>query len=196
MTLIIDNYDSFTYNLYQYLCELGEKCKVVRNDKFDVDQVLKRPPERILISPGPGKPENAGFCVELIQKSQGKVPILGICLGHQAIAQAFGGNVIRAKQLMHGKLSEVYHQKKGVFRGLATPMTATRYHSLVVERKSLPSCLEVTAVTEGLRSKSGLIMGLRHKKFPIEGVQFHPESFSTENGHHLLKEFLKRRTKK
>ncbi len=185
MILLLDNYDSFTYNLAQYLGELGCEVEVHRNDKISVEQIVKRNPERIVISPGPCTPHEAGISVELIEKLSGKFPILGVCLGHQAIGAAFGGKVIRAPKLFHGKTSEIQHDGKGVFRELANPFTATRYHSLIVERKSLPAELEITAET-----KDGIIMGLRHREYKVEGVQFHPESILTESGKQLLRNFL------
>ncbi len=185
MILLLDNYDSFTYNLAQYLGELGCEVEVHRNDKISVEQIVKRKPERIVISPGPCTPHEAGISVELIEKLSGKFPILGVCLGHQAIGAAFGGKVIRAPKLFHGKTSEIQHDGKGVFRELPNPFTATRYHSLIVERKSLPAELEITAET-----KDGIIMGLRHREYKVEGVQFHPESILTESGKQLLRNFL------
>ena len=187
MLLLIDNYDSFTYNLAQYLGELGADVRVVRNDAISVDEVGRLAPERIVISPGPCTPNEAGVSLDVIRTYAGKIPLLGVCLGHQAIGQAFGGNVVHAKQLMHGKTSQVVHTNAGVFRGLPTPFTATRYHSLAVEREMLPDCLEVTAWTE-----DGEIMGLRHKSMDIEGVQFHPEAILTEHGHAMLKNFIDR----
>ncbi len=185
MLLMIDNYDSFTYNLVQYFGELGESVVVRRNDEIDLAGVERLAPERIVISPGPCTPNEAGISVPLIKAYAGRVPILGVCLGHQAIGQAFGGRIMHAKQLMHGKTSPIFHANVGVFRGLPSPFTATRYHSLVIERESLPDCLEITAWTE-----DGEIMGVRHKTFPVEGVQFHPESILTEHGHDLLRNFL------
>ncbi|HSD53050.1 MAG TPA: aminodeoxychorismate/anthranilate synthase component II [Burkholderiales bacterium] len=185
MVLMIDNYDSFTYNLVQYLGELGVEVVVVRNDEVAVDEVERMRPEKIVISPGPCSPNEAGISLETIRRLGGKVPILGVCLGHQAIGQAFGGNVLHAKTLMHGKTSPIHHTGAGVFRGLPSPFTATRYHSLAVERAGLPDCLEVTAWTE-----DGEIMGLRHRTLPVEGVQFHPESILTEHGHAMLRNFL------
>jgi anthranilate synthase/aminodeoxychorismate synthase-like glutamine amidotransferase len=185
MILIIDNYDSFTYNLYQALEELGARCKVVRNDAVDCADIRRMRPEAIVISPGPGTPDSAGVSLEVIRGLSRKFPILGVCLGHQAIGQAFGGRVIRAGKLMHGKVSSIRHDNLGVYRGLENPFTGTRYHSLVVERATLPSCLTVTAETEG-----GVIMGLRHKTLKVEGVQFHPESVMTRDGKALLKNFL------
>jgi anthranilate synthase component 2 len=185
MVLMIDNYDSFTYNLVQYLGELGIEVTVVRNDEVSVDEVERLRPEKIVISPGPCSPNEAGISLETIRCLGGKIPILGVCLGHQAIGQAFGGKVLHAKTLMHGKTSPIHHAGAGVFRGLPSPFTATRYHSLAVERAGLPDCLEVTAWTE-----DGEIMGLRHRTLAVEGVQFHPESILTEHGHALLRNFL------
>ena len=187
MILMIDNYDSFTYNLVQYFGELGADMRVVLNDEMSVAAIAALKPERIVISPGPCSPNEAGVSLEVIRSFAGKVPILGVCLGHQAIGQAFGGKVVHAKELMHGKTSPVSHLDRGVFAGLPTPFTATRYHSLAVERESLPAELEVTAWTD-----DGEIMGLRHTGFDIEGVQFHPESILTEHGHRMLKNFLQR----
>jgi anthranilate synthase component 2 len=185
MLLMIDNYDSFTYNLVQYLGELGEDVRVYRNDEITVDEAEALKPQRIVVSPGPCTPNEAGVSVSLIQAFAGRVPILGVCLGHQSIGQAFGGKIVHAKTLMHGKTSPIRHETQGVFRGLPNPLTATRYHSLVIERTSLPDCLEVTAQTE-----DGEVMGVRHKTLPVEGVQFHPESILSESGHALLKNFL------
>ncbi len=185
MILLLDNYDSFTYNLAQYLGELGCQLEVHRNDKISVDEIARRKPEAIVISPGPCTPQEAGVSVELIEKLAGKFPILGVCLGHQAVGAAFGGKIVRAPKLFHGKTSEVRHDGKGVFRDLANPFVATRYHSLIVERKSLPRELTITAETQ-----DGIIMGLRHKRYKIEGVQFHPESVLTDSGKQLLKNFL------
>jgi anthranilate synthase component 2 len=185
MLLMIDNYDSFTYNLVQYFGELGEEVVVYRNDQITLEEVARLAPRRIVISPGPCSPKEAGISVPLIQTYAGKFPILGVCLGHQSIGYAFGGEVVHAKELMHGKVSEVHHHNIGVFRGLPNPFRATRYHSLAVRRETLPEVLEVTAWTE-----DGEIMGMRHKTLPIEGVQFHPESILTEHGHQLLKNFL------
>jgi anthranilate synthase/aminodeoxychorismate synthase-like glutamine amidotransferase len=185
MILLLDNYDSFTYNLAQYLGELGCQVEVHRNDRITVEQIARRKPERIVISPGPCTPQEAGISVELIQKLAGKFPILGVCLGHQAIGAAYGGNVIRAPKLFHGKTSEIRHEGTGIFRDLPNPFTATRYHSLIVERKSLPRELEVTAETH-----DGIIMGLRHRHHKLAGVQFHPESVLTESGKQLLQNFL------
>ena len=185
MILLLDNYDSFTYNLAQYLGELGCAVEVHRNDKISVEEIQRRKPEKIVISPGPCTPQEAGICVELVQRLAGKIPILGVCLGHQAIGAAFGGKIIRAPKLFHGKTSEIHHDHKSVFRKLPDPFTATRYHSLIVERKSLPRELHVTAETD-----DGIIMGFRHKKLPVEGVQFHPESVLTKSGKQLLQNFL------
>ena len=185
MLLMIDNYDSFTYNLVQYLGELGEDVQTWRNDEITLDEVAQLAPERIVISPGPCTPNEAGISVPLLGRFAGKIPILGVCLGHQAIGAAFGGRVVRAKQVMHGKTSPVEHTGAGVFRGLPNPYTVTRYHSLAIERESLPACLEVTAWTA-----DGEIMGVRHRELAVEGVQFHPESILTEHGHALLKNFL------
>jgi anthranilate synthase/aminodeoxychorismate synthase-like glutamine amidotransferase len=185
MILVIDNYDSFTYNLVQYLGELGEELQVHRNDKIEVAEIEALKPSRIVISPGPGTPDQAGISLDVVKFFSGKVPILGVCLGHQAIGQAFGGKVVRAPYLMHGKTSEVCHDNRTIFKGLPYRFPATRYHSLIVERKSLPKCLEVSATTT-----DGLIMGLRHKEYPVEGVQFHPESIMTHEGKQLLANFL------
>ena len=187
MLLMIDNYDSFTYNIVQYLGELGADVKVVRNDEVTVDQVEAMQPDRIVISPGPCSPNEAGISLGVIERLGRRVPILGVCLGHQAIGQAYGGKVVHAKALMHGKTSPVRHSGRGVFRGLPSPLTATRYHSLAVERESLPGALEVTAWTD-----DGEIMGFVHREFPVEGVQFHPESILTEHGHAMLASFLRR----
>ena len=183
--LLVDNYDSFTYNLYQYLGELGADTTVVRNDEITVAEALGRRPDRIVISPGPGTPDQAGISLELIRGAAGQVPLLGVCLGHQALGQAFGGRVVRARVLMHGKTSEIDHDGRTLFRGLPKPFTATRYHSLVVAADSVPDCLEVSAWTE-----DGTVMGLRHREVAIEGVQFHPESILTRVGHDLLRNFL------
>lgn len=186
MILIIDNYDSFTYNLVQYLGELGEDLKVVRNDKVTLGRIKRLRPKRIVISPGPGFPKDAGISSDVIREFAGKIPILGVCLGHQCIGEVFGGHIIKASKPMHGKISKIYHNGKDIFKGIPNPFEATRYHSLIVERKTLPSCLEITAQT---RKKE--IMGLSHKKYPIYGVQFHPESILTDNGKKLLANFLK-----
>jgi anthranilate synthase/aminodeoxychorismate synthase-like glutamine amidotransferase len=186
MLLVIDNYDSFTYNLVQYLAELGQQVRVVRNDKVSVEDIERISPEYIIISPGPCTPNEAGISLDVVRRLAGKIPILGVCLGHQAIGQAFGGKVIRAKEVVHGRTSRVFHDDKGLFAGLPNPFEATRYHSLVVERSSLPDCLEITAKTW-----DDEIMGLRHKSMPVEGVQFHPESFLTKVGKDLLRNFLR-----
>ncbi len=191
MILMIDNYDSFTYNVVQYLGELHAEVKVVRNDEITLDQIAALAPEKIVISPGPCTPNEAGISVALVTEFAGKIPMLGICLGHQSIGQAFGAKVVRARQVMHGKTSPVYHNNCGVFRGLANPFEATRYHSLILERESLPDCFEVTAWTQNENGGVDEIMGVRHREFAIEGVQFHPESILTEHGHDLLENFLK-----
>ena len=188
MLLMIDNYDSFTYNLVQYFGELGEDVRVFRNDEITVKEIASLKPDRLVVSPGPCSPAEAGISVAAIRAFAGKIPLLGVCLGHQSIGAAFGGKIMHAKQLMHGKTSPVHHAAAGVFRGLPDPFTATRYHSLAIERASLPACLEVTAWTD-----DGEIMGVRHKDFQVEGVQFHPESIRTEHGHRLLKNFLQGR---
>jgi len=190
MILMIDNYDSFTYNVVQYLAELGADIKVVRNDELSVEQVRSLNPEKIVVSPGPCSPNEAGISVPLIREMAGVVPILGICLGHQSIGQAFGGDVIRARNVMHGKLSNMYHEGQGIFRGLSTPFEATRYHSLVVDKNTLPDCLEVTAWTQTPDGQLDEIMGIRHREYSIEGVQFHPESILSQHGHDLLRNFL------
>lgn len=190
MLLMIDNYDSFTYNVVQYLGELGADVKVVRNDEMTLEQLIALNPERIVISPGPCTPNEAGVSLEVIKHFAGKLPILGVCLGHQSIGQAFGGEVVRARQAMHGKTSPVFHRDLGVFAGLNHPLTVTRYHSLVVRKESLPECLEMTAWTQLEDGSPDEIMGLRHKTFNIEGVQFHPESIMTEQGHELFSRFL------
>ena len=185
MLILIDNYDSFTYNLVHFLGELGANCEVYRNDKIRAEDVLKKKPKAIVLSPGPCTPNEAGICLELIEKAGGKVPLLGVCLGHQAIGQVYGGKVIRAPEPLHGKLSTIRHTDKGVFKGLPAKFEVTRYHSLIVERKSLPAELEVTAETS-----DRIIMGLQHKTHPVHGVQFHPESIASEHGHALLANFL------
>jgi para-aminobenzoate synthetase component II len=185
--LLLDNYDSFTYNLFQYLGELGAEVFVVRNDQISVDEVLDLPLDHIVISPGPGNPDQAGISLELIRRSKGRVPLLGVCLGHQALGQALGGQVVRARSLMHGKTSAIHHDGRTVFHELPNPFTATRYHSLVVARETVPACLEVSAWTE-----DGVVMGLRHRELPLEGVQFHPESIMTAAGKDLLRNFLER----
>jgi anthranilate synthase/aminodeoxychorismate synthase-like glutamine amidotransferase len=186
MILLIDNYDSFTYNLYQYLGELGADVRVVRNDEMGAGEALALGPQAVVISPGPGNPDQAGISLEMIRSCAGRVPLLGVCLGHQALGQAFGGNVVRAPRLMHGKTSEIHHDGRSVFAGLPVPFTATRYHSLVVARESVPECLEVSAWTD-----DGIVMGLRHRQHALEGVQFHPESILTTWGKDLLRNFLK-----
>ncbi len=190
MVLMIDNYDSFTWNVVQYLGELQADVKVIRNDELTVDEIIALRPERIVISPGPCTPTEAGVSLEVIARLAGKLPILGVCLGHQSIGQAMGGKVVRARQVMHGKVSPVYHAGKGVFAGLPSPFNATRYHSLVIEKDSLPACLEITAWTQHDDGSVDEIMGVRHKQFLLEGVQFHPESILSEHGHALLKNFL------
>jgi anthranilate synthase component 2 len=191
MLLMLDNYDSFTYNLVQYLAELGEDVQVYRNDEITIDAIKAMQPARIVISPGPCTPNEAGISLSLIHEFAGKIPLLGVCLGHQSIGQAFGGKIIKAKTLMHGKTSPIHHKNIGVFQGLTNPYTATRYHSLVIEKDTLPDCLEITAWTEDENGSFGEIMGVRHKTLPVEGVQFHPESILTEHGHDLLNNFLK-----
>ncbi|KQX57765.1 MULTISPECIES: aminodeoxychorismate/anthranilate synthase component II [unclassified Paenibacillus] len=190
MILVIDNYDSFTYNLVQYLGEIGEEVVVRRNDEVDLAGVEALAPDHILISPGPCTPNEAGISLSLIDHFKGKIPIFGVCLGHQSIGQAFGGDVIRAERLMHGKTSEIFHDGKTLFEGLPSPFIATRYHSLIVKTETLPDCLEVSA-----RTAEGEIMALRHKEYPIEGVQFHPESIITQHGHQILRNFLRRTAK-
>jgi anthranilate synthase component II len=185
MLLLLDNYDSFTYNLYHYLGELGAEVEVRRNDALTAEAALALRPEAIVISPGPCDPDRAGISLDLVEQAAGVCPVLGVCLGHQAIAQAFGGRVVRARIVMHGKLSAIEHDRRGLFEGMPSPLMATRYHSLVAERESLPSCLAVTAWTE-----DGVIMGLQHRQLPVMGVQFHPESIETEHGHRLLSNFL------
>jgi len=190
MLLMIDNYDSFTYNLVQYFGELGQKVNVYRNDEITVNKIENLKPKYVVISPGPCTPNEAGISLELIEKLAGKIPILGVCLGFQAIAQAFGGNIIGAQRIMHGKVSPIHHTGKGVFKGLKNPLNATRYHSLVAEQSTLPECLEVTAWTNNDSGSIEEIMGVRHKTLAIEGVQFHPESILTEHGHQMLNTFL------
>lgn len=190
MLLMIDNYDSFTYNLVQYFGELGTEVKVVRNDAITLDEVKALDPAQIVLSPGPCTPNEAGISLQIIRELAGVKPILGVCLGHQAIGQAFGGEVIHAREIMHGKTSPVYHRDRGVFRQLENPLEATRYHSLVVDKNSLPDCFEITAWTQLEDGSLDEIMGLRHKTLPVEGVQFHPESILTRQGHQLLKNFL------
>ncbi|WP_199458217.1 MULTISPECIES: aminodeoxychorismate/anthranilate synthase component II [unclassified Marinobacter] len=191
MLLMIDNYDSFTYNVVQYLAELGADVQVYRNDEITIEQIEALKPERLVISPGPCTPNEAGISMDAIRHFAGKLPILGICLGHQSIGQVYGGDIIRAGRVMHGKVSAVYHNDVGVFRGLNNPLQATRYHSLVIDKDTLPDCLEVTAWTRNDDGSVEEIMGVRHKTLPIEGVQFHPESIMTEQGHELLRNFLR-----
>ncbi len=186
MILMIDNYDSFTYNLVQYLGELGQIVKVYRNDVLTIKDIKKLNPERLVISPGPGRPEDAGISCDVIREFSGKIPILGVCLGHQAIGYCFGAKIVQAKRLMHGKTSKIYHHKKDIFKNIPNPFIATRYHSLLVEKKSLPDCLEIIA-----RTKEDEIMGLKHKEYPVWGVQFHPESILTKSGKAILDNFIK-----
>ena len=190
MLLMIDNYDSFTYNLVHYFAELGQVVDVVRNDALSVEQAAALEPDYIVLSPGPCTPTEAGICVPILEQLAGRFPIFGVCLGHQSIGQAFGGNVVRAKTIMHGKTSMIHHKGLGVFAGLPSPFEATRYHSLVVEHATLPNCLEVTAWTENPDGSFDEIMGLRHRSLPVEGVQFHPESILTQHGHDMLRNFL------
>jgi anthranilate synthase component 2 len=190
--VMVDNYDSFTYNLVQYLGELGADVTVVRNDQVTVEDIKQLAPDKIVISPGPCTPKEAGVSVDAIVKLSGRYPILGVCLGHQSIGYAMGGNIVHAKSIMHGKTSLIYHNEQGVFRGLANPFTATRYHSLVIDQATLPECLEITAWTQDEAGKLDEIMGVRHRQLDIEGVQFHPESILTEHGHDLLRNFLER----
>ena len=185
MLLMIDNYDSFTYNLVQYLAEIGQEVEVVRNDKISIEEINKLNPRYIVISPGPCTPNEAGISLELIEAFKGKIPILGVCLGHQSIGQAFGGKIVHAQTIMHGKTSKISHNNKGIFRGIKNPFIATRYHSLVIEKQTLPNCFDITAWTD-----DNEIMGIKHKELAIEGVQFHPESILSEHGHDLLKNFL------
>ncbi|QEY75169.1 aminodeoxychorismate/anthranilate synthase component II [Pseudomonas denitrificans (nom. rej.)] len=191
MLLMIDNYDSFTYNLVQYFAELKADIHVIRNDELSVDEIAALNPERIVLSPGPCTPNEAGVSLDVIERFAGKLPLLGVCLGHQSIGQAFGGDVVRARQVMHGKVSPVFHKDQGVFAGLNNPLTQTRYHSLVVKRETLPDCLEITAWTALEDGSVDEIMGLRHKTLNVEGVQFHPESILSEQGHEMLANFLK-----
>jgi anthranilate synthase component 2 len=193
MLLMIDNYDSFTYNVVQYLGELGAEVQVVRNDEIAAADIAAMAPEKIVLSPGPCTPNEAGITMEVIRLYAGKIPLLGICLGHQSIGQVFGGKVVRARKVMHGKTSAIYHNGQGVFRGLSRPFEATRYHSLVVERESLPDCLEITAWTQTEAGEVDEIMGLRHREMAVQGVQFHPESILTAHGHDLLRNFLEQR---
>lgn len=190
MILMLDNYDSFTWNLVHYLAELGAEVKVVRNDEMSVEQLLELQPEKIVISPGPCTPNEAGVSMDLIREAAGKIPLLGVCLGHQSIGQVFGGKIVRAGRVMHGKVSAIHHRQQGVFAGLPSPYQATRYHSLVIDKNSLPDCLEITAWTETEDGEMEEIMGVRHRELPVEGVQFHPESILTEQGHALLANFL------
>ncbi len=190
MLLMIDNYDSFTYNLVQYLGELGADVRVFRNDQITLAEIKKLAPAHIVISPGPCTPNEAGVSVDAIKEFAGKIPLLGVCLGHQSIGQAFGGKIVHARELMHGKTSMIHHIDKGVFKGLPNPFEATRYHSLVIEKATLPECLEVTAWTQDAQGKMDEIMGVRYKTLNVEGVQFHPESILTQHGHDLLKNFL------
>ena len=183
--LLIDNYDSFTYNLYHYIAKFKKNVDVVRNDKIDSKNILKKRYNKIVISPGPGNPNQAGNCLKIVKDIHKKIPILGVCLGHQSIGQAFGGKIIHAQTIMHGKTSQIFHENTGVFNGIKSPFTATRYHSLVIDKKSLPDCFDITAWTD-----DNEIMGIKHKDLPIEGVQFHPESILSEYGHDLLKNFL------
>lgn len=192
MLLMIDNYDSFTYNLVQYFGELGADMRVFRNDQITIEQIKKLNPEKIVLSPGPCTPNEAGITLAIIKELKGKIPMLGVCLGHQAIGQVFGGEVIRAKKPMHGKTGVIYHHNQGVFKDIPNPFTAARYHSLIVAKENLPDCLQVTAWTQDEHGKVAEIMGLKHRDFAIEGVQFHPESIATEYGHDLLKNFLQR----
>lgn len=187
MILLIDNYDSFTWNLYQYFCELGASVTVKRNDDISLDDIASLAPHKIVISPGPCTPDDAGISLDVIRHYAGKIPLLGVCLGHQAIAQAFGARIVRAAKVMHGKTSPITHQQQGVFRGLNNPLTVTRYHSLLIDPETLPDCFDVTA-----RSTAGEIMGIRHRQWDLEGVQFHPESILSEQGHELLANFLNR----
>ncbi|MBC7756825.1 MAG: aminodeoxychorismate/anthranilate synthase component II [Bdellovibrio sp.] len=191
MLLMIDNYDSFTYNLVQYLGELGQDVQVYRNDEISLKKIAELKPKYIVISPGPCTPNEAGISLALINEFAGKIPLLGVCLGHQSIGQAFGGNIIKAKTLMHGKTSLIHHNNIGVFSNLPNPYTATRYHSLVIERETIPDCLDITAWTQDVNGEFGEIMGVKHKTLAVEGVQFHPESVLTEHGHDLLSNFLK-----
>ena len=190
MLLMIDNYDSFTYNLVQYFGELDQDVQVFRNDKISVDEIEKLAPDHIVISPGPCTPNEAGISIDAINKFKGEIPILGVCLGHQSIGQAFGGKIVHAHEIMHGKTSDIYHNNTDIFKGFENPYTATRYHSLVIEKESLPDCFEITAWTQTKDGEMDEIMGVRHKELPISGVQFHPESILTSYGHELLANFL------
>ena len=191
MLLMIDNYDSFTWNLVQYFGELGAKVEVHRNDHITLTDIEKLKPSHIVVSPGPCTPNEAGISMDVIRRFQGEIPILGVCLGHQSIGQVYGGKIVRARKVMHGKVSPVFHESQGVFRDLPNPVNTTRYHSLIIEKKSLPDCLEITAWTRTDEGKEDEIMGVRHRELPVEGVQFHPESIMTEHGHDLLNNFLK-----
>ena len=193
MLLMIDNYDSFTYNLVQYLGELGQDVRVYRNDQITVAEIAALKPDRIVVSPGPCTPNEAGVSVAAIREFAGRIPILGVCLGHQSIGQAFGGRIVHAREIMHGKTSLIHHKDVGVFRGLENPFEATRYHSLVIEKESIPECLEITAWTQDADGNLDEIMGVQHKNLPIEGVQFHPESILTQHGHDMLRNFLEQR---
>ncbi len=188
--ILLDNYDSFTYNLVHYIGELGAEVDIIRNDKIGVDGLLALAPDGVVISPGPGTPQDSGICLELIKAASGKIPLFGVCLGMQAMGEAFGGKVIRAPKPMHGKVSPVTHNGKGVFKGIPSPFNATRYHSLIVEQETLPDCLEITATTDAKTTENSLIMGLQHKTHNTHGVQFHPESIASEYGHLLIKNFL------
>ena len=190
MLLMIDNYDSFTYNLVQYFAELGEQVKVVRNDAIDLQEITQMAPDHIVLSPGPCTPNEAGISLQVVQQFAGKIPLLGVCLGHQTIGQAYGGKIVGASDIMHGKTSAVHHHDQHMFKGCTQPFTATRYHSLVIEKSSLPECLQVTAWTETENGQIDEIMGVRHKELAVEGVQFHPESILTDFGHHVLKNFV------
>ena len=196
MLLMVDNYDSFTYNVVQYFGELNADVKVVRNDEVSVTDIAHDNPDYLVISPGPCTPNEAGISLQAVERFAGELPLFGICLGHQSIGQAFGGNIVRASQVMHGKVSPVYHNGQGVFSGLPSPFNATRYHSLVIDKESLPDCLEVTAWTQNEDGSIEEIMGVKHKELPVEGVQFHPESILTEHGHQLLDNFLQQHKKK
>ncbi|MEM7304013.1 MAG: aminodeoxychorismate/anthranilate synthase component II [Pseudomonadota bacterium] len=190
MILMIDNYDSFTYNLVQYLGELEQQVKVVRNDQIEIQQIMQLKPDHIVLSPGPCTPNEAGISLDVVKQLSGKIPILGVCLGHQTIGQAFGGKIVRANDIMHGKTSPVFHQNKFAFENCSLPFTATRYHSLVIDKDSLPDCLKITAWTKNDKGEIDEIMGVRHKELAVEGVQFHPESILTDFGHHLLQNFI------
>ncbi len=192
MILMIDNYDSFTYNLVQYMAELGADVLVKRNDEITLEEVIALAPKKIVLSPGPCAPNQAGISLSVVEKLSGKIPLLGVCLGHQTIGQTFGGDIVHASKIMHGKTSPIHHKNTGVFKGLSNPFIATRYHSLVIDKNTLPSCLDITAWTENEKGKMEEIMGVRHNTLDVEGVQFHPESILTEHGHDLLKNFLDR----